>query len=129
LNIIGFSHLEPYARYFHDTNISVDLATGEAFASLEERNSRIKHHAGLPVGAVLAVQRRFGLKLNDFDVIAVGENRQSGVAQLGNRTATAWLPSALPSRSGKARNFSSTTTSWPTLRPRIGSAHFPRHSS
>lgn len=84
MNVIGFSHLEPYAQYFHDTNVGIALENGDMFAALEERYSRVKHHAGLPVGALRAVQRFAKLRLEDFDVVAVAENRQAKTAQLAN---------------------------------------------
>ncbi|KRW82221.1 carbamoyltransferase C-terminal domain-containing protein [Marinobacter sp. P4B1] len=73
--IFGFSHLEPYAKYFHDTNISIMHDDRVMFASLEERFSRLKHHAGYPFLALKTVQENLGFALADADIVAIAENR------------------------------------------------------
>jgi carbamoyltransferase len=104
MKILGFSHLEPYAPYYHDTNIGYVEHGCARFAASEERYSRIKHHAGFPVGALAALARETGCSMADVDLIALPERRFAHSppphAVLTNSTSREWPVDVLRKASG-----------------------------
>jgi hypothetical protein len=76
MNILGFSHLEPFTTYYHDTNVSLAIDGAPVFSALEERYSRVKHHAGFPAGALNGLRQMTGFEVKNADVIVVPENRR-----------------------------------------------------
>ena len=74
MEIIGFSHLEPYSRYSHDSNICF-IKDGEVkLALIEERLQRVKHYAGYPSLSLAVLTRRFNFLKNFPEIVAVANS-------------------------------------------------------
>ena len=84
MKFIGFSHLEPFAEYFHDTNIGMVENDKICFGALEERYSRIKHHAGFPNGALKAMLKHCNVDMDNQVKVVLSENRDSSIIDTSN---------------------------------------------
>ena len=71
MNILGFSHLEPFANYFHGTSVCLVQDNSVRCAIAEERFTRIPQYAGYPACALNYILAKYGLGYLDIDAIAL----------------------------------------------------------
>ena len=71
MRILGVTHLEPFANYFHGTSVCL-VADGKVeFAVAEERFTRIPQFAGYPACSLNHIFERYMLSWKDIDAIAL----------------------------------------------------------